>query len=152
MRYDKNNNSGFLILPSRRRLRDYKNYITPQRGFNKEINFSRDERAKMFIARPTYEGIKITVYSVIELTQYLINAGVPYVLTGKYIQDFLENYFSMQRATGRRKNNPSLYDIGYNDNTIRNAKSYNPIKTGNCEHDVDFEILNEKLPSKKAKR
>ena len=37
MRFDEKNNTGFLILPSRRRLRDYKNYITPQRGFNKEI-------------------------------------------------------------------------------------------------------------------
>ena len=37
MRFDGKNNTGFLILPSRRRLKDYKNYITPQRGFNKEI-------------------------------------------------------------------------------------------------------------------
>ena len=31
------NGTGFLILPSRRRLRDYKNYIKPQQGFNKMI-------------------------------------------------------------------------------------------------------------------
>ena len=37
MCFDEKNNTGFLILPSRRRLRDYKNDITPQRGFNKEI-------------------------------------------------------------------------------------------------------------------
>ena len=37
MRFDEKNNTGFLILSSRRRLRDYENYITPQRGFNKEI-------------------------------------------------------------------------------------------------------------------
>ena len=35
--FDEKNNTGFLFLPCRRRLRDYKNYITPQRGFNKEI-------------------------------------------------------------------------------------------------------------------
>ena len=34
LRFDENNNSGVLILPSRRRLRDYKNYIRPERGFN----------------------------------------------------------------------------------------------------------------------
>ena len=34
LRFDKKNNSGILILPSLRRLRDYKNYIRPQRGFN----------------------------------------------------------------------------------------------------------------------
>ena len=37
MRFNEKDNTGFLILPSRRRLRDYKNYITPHRGFNKEI-------------------------------------------------------------------------------------------------------------------
>ena len=34
---DEKNKTGFLILPSRRRLRDYKNYIPPQRGFNSKI-------------------------------------------------------------------------------------------------------------------
>ena len=29
IRYDKNNDTGFLVLPSRRCLRDYKNYIHP---------------------------------------------------------------------------------------------------------------------------
>ena len=33
----KKTNSGFVILPSRRRLRDYKNYIRPQQGFNKDV-------------------------------------------------------------------------------------------------------------------
>ena len=37
IRFDDKNNSGFVILPSRRRLRDYKNYIRPQQGFNKNI-------------------------------------------------------------------------------------------------------------------
>ena len=29
--------TGFLVLPSRRRLQDFRNYITPQQGFNHEI-------------------------------------------------------------------------------------------------------------------
>ena len=33
IRYDEKN-SGFVILPRRRRLRDYKNYIRPIQGFN----------------------------------------------------------------------------------------------------------------------
>lgn len=37
IRYDPKAGTGFLVLPSRRRLRDYKNYIRPQRGFNPEI-------------------------------------------------------------------------------------------------------------------
>ena len=37
IRYDENQGTGILILPSQRRLRDYKNYIKPERGFNKNI-------------------------------------------------------------------------------------------------------------------
>ena len=37
MRYDQKTGTGFLILPSQRRLRDYRNYIRPKRGFNHEI-------------------------------------------------------------------------------------------------------------------
>ena len=117
--------------------------------------FTREERARMFIAVPTFEGIKITINSVIELTKFLLAAGVPYVLTGKFIQDALENYFSMQRAIGRRKDNPSLYDIGYNDNAIRNARYFNPVKSGNCQstQESGSSLINmERLPSKKAKR
>ena len=37
IRYDEKTNSGFVILPSRRRLRDYKNYIRPKQGFNEDV-------------------------------------------------------------------------------------------------------------------
>ena len=37
MRFNEKSGSGCLVLPSRRRLRDYKNYITPERGFNPKI-------------------------------------------------------------------------------------------------------------------
>ena len=37
IRLDEKNETGFLILQSRRRLRDYKNYIPPQRGLNNKI-------------------------------------------------------------------------------------------------------------------
>ena len=59
----------------------------------------------------------------------------------------------MQRACGRRKDNPSLYDFGYNDNMIRNSKSFKPIVGTNCEVDFDVETENdEQLPSKKLKK
>ena len=53
IRYGENNNTGFLMLPSRRRLRDYKNYIRPTQGFNRDVvnelaknveNFSEEEK------------------------------------------------------------------------------------------------------------
>ena len=87
-----------------------------------------------FISWQTYEGVKITVHSAIELTKYLLQQNVPYVLTERFCQDPLENYFGRQRSLGRRKNNPSLRDFGYNDNTIRSAKLFRPI-AGNCRND-----------------
>ena len=47
----------------------------------------------MFISWQTYEGIKITVNSLIEVVKYLLDQeGVPYVLTERFFQDPLENY------------------------------------------------------------
>ena len=52
IRYNEKTGTGLLVLPSQRRLRDYKNYIRPPRGFNKDIinelktkiaNFSESE-------------------------------------------------------------------------------------------------------------
>ena len=55
--------------------------------------------------RQTYEGIEITVHSSIELIKYLLSQGVPYVLTERFCQDSLENYFGRQRSMGCRKDN-----------------------------------------------
>ena len=37
IRYNEKTEIGFVMLPSRCRLRDYKNYIRQKRGFNKDI-------------------------------------------------------------------------------------------------------------------
>ena len=96
--------------------------------------FTDNARAKMFISWQTYEGIKITTHSSIELIKFLLNAGCPYVLTERFCQDPLENYFGRQRSMGQRKDNPSVRDFGYNDNTIRTQKIFRPI-AGNCRND-----------------
>ena len=50
IRYNEKTGTGFVILPSRRhrRLRDYKNYIQPQRSFNKDIVNELLEKVKHF--------------------------------------------------------------------------------------------------------
>ncbi len=100
----------------------------------REGNFSKGDRGNMFISWQTYEGLQLTTHSVIELTKYLLNNGVPYVFTERFCQDPLENYFGRQRSMGRRKDNPSLRDFGFNDNSIRNQKMFHPI-AGNCRAD-----------------
>ena len=38
IRFDRAKGTGILVLPSRRTLRDYKNYIRPERGFNSKVS------------------------------------------------------------------------------------------------------------------
>ena len=121
---------------------------------NRTGRFTKDEQSKMFISWQTYEGIKITVHSTVELVKFVLNNDVPYVLSGKFSQDILENYNGRQRALGCRKDNPTLRDFGYNNNTIRNSKIFKPIAGGNSEfqNEDNINIDERKLPCRKTKR
>ena len=65
-------------------------------------NFTKNAKSNMFISWQTFEGIKITVHSTIDLIKFLLNNGVQYVLTERFCQDALENYFGRQRAIHRK--------------------------------------------------
>ncbi len=51
-----------------------------------------------------------------------------FVLTEKFNQDVVEEYFGTQRSFGRRNDNLSMYQFGYNANTIRMQRSIAPVK------------------------
>ena len=70
---------------------------------------------KRFISQQIYEGLKISVNVIFENIQFLLQHGIRYVLTERFSQDLLENYFGRQRSFGGRKNNPKIRDFGYND-------------------------------------
>lgn len=53
-------------------------------------NYDKTARGKMFISQQTYDGIKITTRSMIELVKFLLSKGAQYVLTEKFSQDPLE--------------------------------------------------------------
>ena len=73
----------------------------------------------MFIPSQTYEGIKISIYSLCEVVKFLLENGVSFFFTEKFNQDRLEEYFGKNRSLGRRNDNPDVYQFGYNSNTIR---------------------------------
>ena len=113
-------------------------------------NFSRNARSNMFISWQTFEGLKITVHSIIEAVKFLLQLHVKYVLTERFCQDPLENYFGQQRAIGARKDNPSVCDFGFNDNSIRNQKIFRPIAGNVCGQDIGMvDFTNEALPCRK---
>ena len=112
-------------------------------------NYSKDDKNRMFISAQTHEGLQITVHSFTEVCKFLLQHGVPYVLSERFCQDDLENYFGRQRAIGHRRDNPSLKDVGYNDNTIKAQYSVRPI-AGNVQGHEKFNIIDDSpLPKRK---
>ena len=94
-------------------------------------NFSADERGKMFLSQQTYEGLKIAVHSHIEAIQFLLREGFQYVLSERFMQDVLEDYFGHQRSKGGRSDNPTAQQFGYNDLTIAAQRDIAPVIRGN---------------------
>ena len=84
-----------------------------------DSNYTANARNNMFISQQTYEGLQITVHSFKEVCKFLLEHGVKYILSERFCQDDVENYFGRQRAIGSRRDNPTVRDVGYNDNTIK---------------------------------
>ena len=98
-------------------------------------DFTQNAKARMFISWQTFEGLQVTVHSLKGAIKFLLENGVNYVLSERFCQDDLENYFGRQRAIGRRKDNPTVRDAGYNDNTIKSQFSVRPI-AGNVQGNI----------------
>lgn len=93
--------------------------------------YSSDDRGKMFLSLQTYEGLRISVYSHVEAIQFLLKEGFQYVLTERFMQDVVEDYFGHQRARGGRSDNPTAQQFGYNDLTIASQRDIAPVIRGN---------------------
>ena len=118
-------------------------------------NYTANARSRMFLSWQTYEGLQITTYSVIEATKFLLQEGMEYVLTERFCQDPIEEYFGSQRKIGRRSDNPDIKMFGYNDNTIRIQRSVS-CQSGNTRGRKDrkkawVEVTDEPLPKRKEK-
>ena len=57
--------------------------------------------------------------------------GFEYVLTERFMQDVLEDYFGHQRARGGRSDNPTAQQFGYNNLTIATQRDIAPVIGGN---------------------
>ena len=78
-----------------------------------------------------------------------------YVLTERFCQDTLEEYFGNQRKLGRRSNNPDIRLFGYNDNAIRIQRSIS-CQSGNTRGRKDkskawVNLTEDPVPRKKSK-
>ena len=68
---------------------------------------------------------------MIKVIQFLLAEGLKCVLTERFCQDDLEEYFGFQRAQGRRLDNPTAADFGYNDLRISVLRDIAPAAEGN---------------------
>ena len=101
-------------------FQDWLNSVQQRQG-----NFTKDSGLKIIISWQTHEGLKLSVNSIIEATQFLLWHQVKYALTERFCKSPLENWFGRQRSLESRKDNPSMADFGSNNNAIRNQKNSN---------------------------
>ena len=123
---------------------------------NRPGKFTKTERARMFISRPTYEGLLISVYSLIEVIPYLLNQGFDYILSERFCQDILEEYFGDHRRKGGRADNPDVQTFGSQTAALMMQKKVT-CHTGNTkgrhDHKKTWEVVSdEPLPKLKSKR
>ena len=98
---------------------------------NREGDYSADQQGRMFLSSQTYEGLKISSYSHMEIIPFLLGEGFEYVLTERFMQDVVEDYFGHQRGQGGRSDNPDAYQFGYNDLIIASQRDIAPVIRGN---------------------
>ena len=60
---------------------------------NRPGNFTQNARNRMFLSWQTYEGYQISVQSAVEVTRFLLQEGFEFVLTERFCQDPVEEYF-----------------------------------------------------------
>ena len=123
---------------------------------NRPGNFTQNARSRMFISWQTYEGFQISVHSAIEATKFLLQEGMEFVLTERFCQDTIEEYFGSQRKLGRRNDNPDIKTFGYNNNTIRIQRAVS-CQSGNTRGRKDKrrtweQVTNDPLPCRKTPR
>ena len=128
-------------------------YFKSWKGHNEarnEANYTETVKSKMFISWQSSEGLQITILSIKEGCKLWLQQGVPYIFSERFCHYDLENYFGKQRAIGRRSDNPTVHDFGYNDNTVKNQFSIRPIG-GNVQGPAEKfnEICHETLPKRR---
>ena len=123
---------------------------------NRPGNYSQNARARMFLSWQTYKGFQLTVQYTNESTKFLLQGGMDYLLTERFRQDPVEEFFGKQRQLGRRSDNPDINQFGYNSNTIRTDMSIS-CQSGNTSGRKDrkrswVHVTDDKLPCQKKPR
>lgn len=86
-------------------------------------------KSKMLPAKPTMEGIEVTVNGFIGAVEYMLDkehgAGADFVNARTFCQDAVEQYFGKQRAALGGKHNPNVVEFLNTENKISVHRDFN---------------------------
>lgn len=130
-------------------LNEWKTSVNTRPGFDKSA------QAKMMLSYETIEGLKMAVYSFIELARYLLEQkpGL-FILAERFNQDPLEAFFGQQRSRGGRSDNPNVKRFLENSQAIRVQRSLAIGCSRNvkrCKAPLDMEELSKPLRKRPRK-
>jgi hypothetical protein len=127
----RNPNMEPYISPSDARftwLKDtFLNYLTSwEQEVNANDNSTLVQREKMLLSKETRNGLKMTTLAFTELAPRLLAVpGVQFLLSERFSQDSLENFFGQQRSRGSYSDNPTVDQYLSNVNTLRIVQELN---------------------------
>ncbi len=80
--------------------KDFLGYLDDWRSSidQREGDYDQSSKDKIFLSLQTYEGLKLSTYSLIDVVKFLLRNGASYVLTNRFCQDPVEEYFGRQRV------------------------------------------------------
>lgn len=115
--------------------------------------FTDKQKSCMQLSYQTLNGLTITTKSIVHCIKFLLHKGAPFVLTGHFNQDPLEQLFGHLRHKGGANDNPTVFEATHALNTIRvvNTQAICP-KRGNTSVADEPELDNTPVPRRPAHR
>ena len=106
-------------------------YISPSVAeCNSTGGWKSFDRVRMFISQQTNHCLRMTVHSFIEVTKFLLSEGMEYVLSERFSQDLIEEYFGHHQAQNGYGDNPTVQSF---DLTIATQRIIAPVVRVNVD-------------------
>uniref|UniRef100_A0A7M6DPD0 Uncharacterized protein n=1 Tax=Clytia hemisphaerica TaxID=252671 RepID=A0A7M6DPD0_9CNID len=150
--YESANDSRFEWLEN-----DFLEFLDKWEAESKDLDLTKTEKGKLCLSKQTLQGLRITTKSFITLGRLLFAEGAQFLLSEKFSQDPVEEYFSKQRAKRGPDENPDLEAFNRNvlglnvagDDLVR-AVNGNVRRKNKERAKLDIHDLS-RLPTKKTK-
>jgi hypothetical protein len=96
----------------------------------------------------------ISVTSFVELAKNLLYEGAPYILSARFNQDPLEQYFSKQRAIAGARENPDVQSFGYNHLklVVAGSGAVRAATKGNTSQEETAAVMMQPVPKRLKKK